>query len=238
LIEKADINGTNGFVFVSEQSKTGRFGAAAAAGDLNGDGFDDLVFGAPTLSTTSTISNIEKGAAYVLYGRDFTGAVDDAGTSGDDSLSGTAVGESLIGGLGADTLTGGGGEDVLYGASGDDLIEVANLSFRLIDGGLGADELVILGAGRSLDLTAMSDLTITGIERIDIDGSGANSIKLAQRDVLALGDGNQVVIDGGSDDSVDFVGTWSTNGIADGDGYYHYTSGAATVLIDSDLTIG
>ncbi len=93
--------------------------SVAAAGDVNGDGFDDLIVGAP-------------------YG-------DDGGSRRRRGLcplwrrlrrlptpvttTGNGAAEILIGGAGDDELVGGGGADVIRAGAGDDIIGVSDLTF-------------------------------------------------------------------------------------------------------------
>lgn len=64
-IDVNDLDGTNGFV-VEQPSPTGDLGTSiAAAGDLNGDGIDDFIIGAPN-SRPGDLS--QEGAAYVVFG--------------------------------------------------------------------------------------------------------------------------------------------------------------------------
>lgn len=103
---------------------------------MRGDGFDDILVGAPGADAGGN----DAGAAYLLFGRDFTGTVDYLGGDGHDTLIGSRSDEALNGGRGNDVLDGGGGADVLNGGSGDDM-----LSWRLADGGSGSDALRLDG---------------------------------------------------------------------------------------------
>jgi len=118
------------------------------------------------------------------------------GTAGDDVLTGTAADEVLIGGLGDDTLNGAGGIDVLTGAGGNDFL-VFDPNDRVVDGGSGEDTLQFTGTGGSLDLTATIDTKYTGIEIVDLTGTGNNTLTLAFGDLLDLSDStNTLRVDG------------------------------------------
>lgn len=69
LLDLATLNGSNGFKIVpSAALATSGLGNAIAGGsDINGDGIDDLVFGAPNANTTS--GQTLGGRAYVVLGR-------------------------------------------------------------------------------------------------------------------------------------------------------------------------
>ena len=57
----------------------------------------------------------------------------------------------------------------------------------LIDGGSGLDTLEILDGG-NVDLTAISDTLIQGVEQIDLTNGAANTLTLALNDVLSISD--------------------------------------------------
>ncbi len=206
--------------------------ALSAAGDINGDGYDDILIGAPSASNA-------KGSAYVIFGRDFTGTVDQQGTSGNDTLTGARADEQLVGGLGNDTLDGVAGADVLIGGAGDDVL-VWHEGLRHGDGGSGTDTLHIDGAGVTLDFTLLAPHTVTGVERIDLTGNGANTLNLDFRDVLALSDTQSLRIDGDAGDTVTSTGQGWTEDLAGenigGQHYRSYSHLGGTLLIDSDIT--
>ncbi len=65
VFEASDFDGTIGFTIVGESTPTGCGWHASSAGDVNGDGFDDIVFSAPFEGGGSDAEP----TAYVLYGR-------------------------------------------------------------------------------------------------------------------------------------------------------------------------
>ena len=81
--------------------------SVASAGDVNGDGFDDLIVGAPR----NDVAGDNSGSSYVIFGEKPTANV---------YRNGTEIGQTIHGGFGDDTLNGKGGDDVLLGAEGDD----------------------------------------------------------------------------------------------------------------------
>lgn len=69
----ATLDGSNGFKIDTGYSDTGTaLGASVdAAGDLNGDGIDDVIIGSPGVSTfVPPDSTFDTGASYVIYGSD------------------------------------------------------------------------------------------------------------------------------------------------------------------------
>jgi len=182
-VDLSALGAADGFLIVGAAADDGAGHSVRAAGDVNGDGFADLIVGAPA---ADPFGRSDAGAGYVVFGGDFTGSVMQIGTDGADSPTGTADAEGLVGGAGDDTLAGSGGADVLYGGAGDDVIAVSELGFRRIDGGTGTDTLRLEGTGLTLDLVA-SDLPIRSIERIDLAGGG-NTLRVSALEVQRLTD--------------------------------------------------
>src|SRR5262249_47021230 len=81
-IHLSSLDGTNGFKIVGPQD-TEMGVSVASAGDINGDGFADIILGAPHL--TSQIDASDVGAAYVLFGKasGFTASFDVTTLDGD-----------------------------------------------------------------------------------------------------------------------------------------------------------
>ena len=193
----ATLDGTHGLRLdgVGPEDRSGR--AVSAAGDVNGDGFDDLIIGAPYADGNGS----DAGSSYVVFGRDITGTVDFLGGDGNDTLTGSGTAEVLIGGRGDDVLDGGGGADVLKGGSGDDVL-IWHPGMRLADGGSGSDTLRLDGSDVFIDFTQLPRGTVRGIEIIDLTGSGDNGVKLALADVLQVSDTSTLRIDGDAGDVV------------------------------------
>ncbi len=235
-LDLSTLDGSNGFVIngINAHERLGR--SVSSAGDVNGDGFDDLIVGA----TRADPKGERAGSSYVLFGGDFTQQVSAPGTEGDDILSDTTDGNILIGGLGNDILIGGGGLDVLTGAAGDDTLAISDLNFRRINGGSGTDTLSLDSFSINLDLSAISNNKISSIEQIDLTGSGDNSLTLNRLDVLALSDTtNQLIVSGDVGDAVTSTGQgWTLDSTRTLDGilYNQYILGAATLLVNADIT--
>lgn len=182
--------------------------------------------------------------------------------------------ETIIGGAGNDTITGNGGADVLYGGMGNDtfVLNSSNITalqtnslidgqLARIDGGTGIDTISLLGGDSiTLDLTLIKNQAasnpdggsrIDSIEKIDITGSGINTLKLDIKDVLdmsgmnVLGNGvakHQLMVDGGTDDIVQISsGQWTdtlsttTFGGTTYQVYNATNSVAAQLLIDTEI---
>ncbi len=220
------INGNDGFQINGINADDGAGVSVSIAGDINGDGFDDLA-----IATRYRDS-------YVVFGRDFTNKVNRLGTPNNDLLIGTDADDILVGGRGNDTLRGGRGSDVLYGGAGNDVLSFGVID-RRIDGGGGTDTLAVDTSGITIDLTTIPNNRITDIEIIDLTGTGNNSLKLTRLDLLDLSTTNQLIVNGNVGDSVTSVNqgwllsdTIALNNIL----YDRYTSGTATLLVDTDIT--
>jgi len=154
------------------------------------------------------------------------------GYGGNDIIHGGIASDMLFGGDGNDMLYGGGGADQIYGGAGNDtlVINAANLSYLdgaspllTLDGGTGIDTLTLDGSGLTFDLTNLH-AQIASIEKIDINGRGANTLLLDQAflakqamnlfnvdgDLNVRDDYHQLLVDGGSDDLVviDLAAGW------------------------------
>ena len=201
------LNGSNGFVIngirndgvLSAGSESGR--AVSSAGDLNGDGIDDLLIGAPRVGAN------DGGAAYVVYGRSGLGV---GGSLDLDDLNGNngfAI-NSLGGRLGTAVTNLG---DINSDGIDDIAVSAPNASFS---GGTRAGQVYVIfgdnqGFGGSLNLAALNGsngFTINGVDPSDaagttisgagdINGDGVNDLVLSS---VRGDDGASYVVFGGS----------------------------------------
>ena len=126
-LDLSTLNGANGFKLsgVAADDQSGR--SVASAGDVNGDGFADLIVGASGADPHGS----DSGASYVVFGVKPDTAVTRKGTVASQTLAGGDFKDVLKGLDGDDALWGNGGKDKLKGGDGDDTLR----------GGLGNDRL-------------------------------------------------------------------------------------------------
>ena len=244
LVEAFGVGG-----FVINGANLGDFSgdSVSGAGDVNGDGFDDLLIGASAADPNGNWS----GASYVIFGGQEVSASAVVGDEMANTLTGDSMANQIIGGAGDDTLIGNGDADVLRGGAGDDVLAISDNMFAVINGGLGNDTLRF-DAPISLDLSALRDPNVQSIETIDLANDGGNStLSLGLSDVLAISGqttlDNPLNISGATGDTVNLSGA-PTNGIAgtwsdtDNDNTYSYISTAdsavlANVLFDDAIMV-
>ncbi|MBY0336505.1 MAG: FG-GAP-like repeat-containing protein [Acetobacteraceae bacterium] len=133
--------------------------AVSAAGDMNGDGFGDIVIGAPNADGPV---NPATGVATLLYSQ---------GT-GPATRRGTPLADSLAGGRGEDSLSGFGRDDRLSGAAGNDTLD-GGAGNDSLDGGAGRDAAIFAGnrADATLTKNAGAGWTVHGPQGTDTLGS-------------------------------------------------------------------
>ncbi len=235
-IDLATLGGADGFRVTGVANGDASGYNVSTAGDVNGDGFDDI---AVSSARASPHGQEAAGETYVIFGAKLVvGGETYLGGADNDTLTGTTAAETLIGGQGNDILAGNGGKDAFSGGAGNDTLHLgaSNLpaiDFVTINGGSGVDTLALDGSGVTLDFTLPGADRVEGIERIDLSGSGNNSVALSIRDVLILSESsNQLFVTGDAGDSVNSVGQgWAKYGATvtatDGHSYDSYTLGGA-----------
>ena len=113
--------GTQGFHINGAAADDNSGLSVSSAGDINGDGYDDLIVGAYQADPSG---RTDAGSSYVIFGGAQYGGSNIAMT-----VTGSAADESLFGKSGADTIDGSGGNDTIQGGLGADRLT----------GGMGAD---------------------------------------------------------------------------------------------------
>ena len=227
--------GTGGFAIIGQTAGDLSGSSVGSLGDINGDGFSDLIVGATQADPTA---GTDAGKSYVIYGQDFNSTVTGSGTSGADTLTGTSGADDIVGGQGNDILIGNGGADVLLGGSGNDTIHISNLNFVRVDGGSGTDTLMLDGSGFAMNLGSIADSKLRNIEIFDITGTGNNTLTVSQLEVLNLsGLSNNLKIVGNTGDTafVTALNSW-TLGATSG-GFTTYTFGQATLQVSTAVSV-
>ncbi len=182
-IDLGALDASEGIVLlgVTANDRAGR--SVSGAGDVNGDGFDDLVIGAPRPGIGTYVG---RGNAYVVFGFD-TGAVTHQGSSADERILGDGGANDIVLGQGDDTFSSGRGDDVVRGGAGRDR------------GGLGSgDDVAFGGAGDDVLNGGPGDDMLYGEDGIDrmrlgggadtAFGGAGNDVFYERADELGAGD--------------------------------------------------
>ena len=193
-------------------------GTVAGAGDINGDGYDDIIVGSPDHAGSTGRATVHLGSA---SGVSTTAHAAFTGTAPDDFL-GSAV-------AGAGDVNGDGYDDVLIGAYGYD------------DGSLSYAGRVMLYHGSASGLSATPQLTLTGTiasaffgvnvaSAGDVNGDGYDDILIASQTSPAAGSTGVVSIYHGSPSGVDPV----ADRVLTGTSGSHYFGRSAVHAGDTD----
>ena len=247
-IDLATLTPAQGFKIIGAAADDQAGFDVSAAGDVNGDGFDDLMISA---LGADPLGRPNAGETYIIYGSNLTNAVTQLGTPGDDNLVGDSSNAVLIGGLGNDTMTAS-GNATFHGGAGDDrmVIDDSNGDPQRVDGGSGTDTVAADGFDGPMDLSGDFRNFFREVEIIDLGGSKENTLVLNVAAVAALagsnGDqfgANTLLVKGDAADHVDFAeqGWVLTGNITDPFGqageYAVWQNGAATALIETDMGV-
>ncbi len=219
-LDLSTLNGSNGFRLdgVDARDQSGR--SVAAAGDVNGDGFGDLIVGALGGAPNG---DSYAGESYVVFGR----APDSARTR-----VGSAAGQTISGGDFADDLRGRGGNDRLEGRGGADLLsggpEIDTVSYAHAPAGLTAS--FAAPAGNTGDAAGDS---YTSIENLRGSRFADRLIGNDQVNTLTGGGGPDTLTGKGGSDVFRYVRTSDSGpGATTRDKITDFNAGTATTSVD------
>ncbi|MBE9098778.1 Calx-beta domain-containing protein [Vacuolonema iberomarrocanum] len=189
VLNASTLDGSNGFIIngVAENDRSGR--SVSGAGDINGDGIDDLIIGAYGAAPNG---NSGAGASYVVFGSQtgFSASLDLAALDGSNGfvINGLAE-DDLLGRSvsGAGDINGDGIDDLIIGAYGaaPNGNNFAGISYVVF----GRQ----MGFSTSLDLDTLNGsngFAINGVAEFDLSGrsvSGAGDINGDGIDDLIIG---------------------------------------------------
>ena len=170
-VELSTIQADNGGFVINGVSKNDKSGnSVSSAGDVNGDGFDDLIIGA---WGDDPNNNANSGASFVVFGGSFLGSATQVGTTGNDTLTGTENDDVIFSGTGDDTINGSAGNDRVSGGHGADTFVISDDSeaVTIID--------FTQSEGDKIDLSAFDIFDFTTVQNSTTDwGVGDHDIKI------------------------------------------------------------
>nr|MDZ8132359.1 hypothetical protein [Nostoc sp. DedQUE07] len=164
IFNLAFLNGNNGFIIngIAANDFSGK--SVSNAGDINNDGIDDLIIGAP-YANPNGIRNA--GQSYVVFG-----GTNIATSNTSPNLTGTADADNLFGTPSNNIINGLTGDDTIKGNGGED-----KFLFRLGDG----DDTIADFGGIGKNTTPTS-AAIANVDTLQFKGSGltAQNLQLTQ----------------------------------------------------------
>ncbi|NET59439.1 MAG: hypothetical protein F6K47_25840 [Symploca sp. SIO2E6] len=252
-LDLGNLNGSNGFRLDGQLYDLSGF-VVSDAGDINGDGIDDLIIGAFAANS----SDINSGSSYVVFGRASNQdpvANDDSFTANQDTALTIPIAELLANDADSDgdnltitAITNPNGGTVILDNSNVIFIPDAGFSgtasfeYTLDDGNGGLDSATVTvevgknitgsNRGDTIDGTNGNDIinagnghdTVNGFEGDDLLNGGNG------KDLLDGGDGNDIILGGNSQDTL--FGSAGDDTIDGGNGVDELTGGLGNDILN------
>ena len=236
-LDSSSLDGINGFAVNSLDRYADFGGSVSGAGDINGDGVDDVIIGARNAEANGVSSG---GESYVVFGGAGTsnsGSLDISSLDGVNGFVINGINENDDSGFsvsGAGDVNGDGVDDVIIGAPFADPngVNASGQSYILFG---GSD----VGSGGSLNLTTLNGINgfvFNGVNRYDrsgfsvsgagdINGDGVDDLIVGARSNGVAGVAENYVVFGGSD-----IGNSGSLNPSDLDGINGFVINGAEVL--------
>jgi hypothetical protein len=224
-LDLANLNGGNGFQLdgIDQDDQSGI--SVSTAGDINGDGFADIIIGA---YSGDPGGDTFAGESYVVFGH-ANGTINRTGSDARDTFVGgewddtfNALGgddwvragdgdDTISGGAGDDTIDGGAGSDTMSGGSGDDQVKMS-FGFDETDAGSGKDTLdfrllsgsavIDMGLGTYTLSQSQDDGAFSEVEQVIMTNGGDTVTGSSRNDIIQAAKGNDTVNGGAGNDFI------------------------------------
>jgi VCBS repeat-containing protein len=181
LLDPSSLDGTNGFTVNGVSPSDFAGNGVSSAGDINGDGIDDLIVSSPGASDDGVI---DAGQTYIVFGKDtiaeghFAATLNPLDLDGSNGFVLKGIGAEDLSGFSVSSLgdvNGDGVDDLIVGApNADTALQDTGESYVLF-GRVTGDKGAFPAEFDLSSLDGSNGFTIRGIDRVDISGFSVSS---------------------------------------------------------------
>ena len=171
VIEASSLDGSNGFALngITQNDRLGT--SVSGAGDVDGDGIDDMIIGAPAADSQRT----DPGQAYVVYGSDqgFPAVIEASTLDGSNGFTFNGIVEDDFLGVsvsGVKDINGDGFDDFVVAAQSADPNGPASGQIYVVFGGPPLDQTPIANGGGPYTINEGGSLALDASGRTDPNG--------------------------------------------------------------------